>query len=101
MPTVALNPCIPQVLLSAGKKGAVCIFDVRQRTLRHRFQAHESAIKCMALDQSEEFFVTGAVDGDIKVSAWRLKLIYKMSSRKRTRVLCLIAVFPNYVFSRT
>lgn len=27
-----------QVLISSGKKGDVCIFDVRQRTLRHRFQ---------------------------------------------------------------
>ena len=27
-----------QLLLSAGKKGAVCIFDIRQRTLRHKFQ---------------------------------------------------------------
>ncbi|KAF2367901.1 RAVE complex protein Rav1 C-terminal [Trinorchestia longiramus] len=27
-----------QVILTAGKKGTVCIFDVRQRTLRHRFQ---------------------------------------------------------------
>lgn len=27
-----------QSLISAGKKGAVCIWDVRQRSLRHRFQ---------------------------------------------------------------
>lgn len=27
-----------QVLISAGKKGDVCIFDVRQRTLRQRLQ---------------------------------------------------------------
>lgn len=32
--------------------------------------AHESsvAVKCMALDPNEEFFVTGSADGDIKVS---------------------------------
>uniref|UniRef100_A0A0P4VQG0 Uncharacterized protein n=1 Tax=Scylla olivacea TaxID=85551 RepID=A0A0P4VQG0_SCYOL len=69
-----------QLLLSAGKKGAVCIFDIRQRTLRHRFQAHDSAIKCMALDHSEEFFCTGSADGDIKV--WGLgvhNLIYNLS----------------------
>ncbi|KAK3861276.1 hypothetical protein Pcinc_032726 [Petrolisthes cinctipes] len=68
-----------QLVLSAGKKGSVCIFDVRQRTLRHKFQAHDSAIKCMALDQSEEFFVTGSADGDIKV--WGLSihnLIYNL-----------------------
>lgn len=27
-----------QLIISAGKKGDVCIFDVRQRQLRHRFQ---------------------------------------------------------------
>lgn len=27
-----------QLLISAGKKGDICIFDVRQRSLRHRFQ---------------------------------------------------------------
>ncbi|XP_042889042.1 dmX-like protein 2 isoform X6 [Penaeus japonicus] len=68
-----------QVILSAGKKGTVCIFDVRQRTLRQKFQAHDAAIKCMALDQSEEFFCTGSADGDIKV--WGLSihnLIYNL-----------------------
>lgn len=56
-----------QYVISAGKKGDVCIFDVRQRTLRLKFQAHESAIKCLAVDPMEEFFVTGSADGDIKV----------------------------------
>lgn len=27
-----------QVLISCGKRGDVCVFDVRQRTLRHRYQ---------------------------------------------------------------
>ncbi|GAB0086325.1 dmX-like protein 2 [Sergentomyia squamirostris] len=55
-----------QLLISAGKKGDVCIFDVRQRVLRHRFPAHESAIKCLAIDPHEEHFVTGSADGDLK-----------------------------------
>lgn len=58
-----------QLLISAGKRGDVCIVDVRQRILRHRFQAHDSAVKCLALDPAEEFFVTGSADGDIKVWA--------------------------------
>ncbi|XP_066993059.2 dmX-like protein 2 isoform X2 [Anabrus simplex] len=61
-----------QLLISAGKKGDVCIIDVRQRQLRHRFQAHESPIKCLAIDPGEEFFVTGSADGDIKV--WALSM---------------------------
>lgn len=31
-----------QLLISAGKKGDVCIFDIRQRTLRYRFQVSYS-----------------------------------------------------------
>lgn len=36
-------------------------------------QAHDNAIKCLAMDPHEEFFVTGSADGDIKVSfEWKL-----------------------------
>ncbi|CAG2109036.1 unnamed protein product [Medioppia subpectinata] len=56
-----------QLLITGGKKGDVFMFDMRQRVQRDRFQAHESAVKCMALDPGEEFFVTGSADGDIKV----------------------------------
>lgn len=70
-----------QLLLSAGKKGSVCIFDIRQRAMLPKIPAHDSAIKCMALDHSEEFFCTGSADGDIKV--WGLgvhhNLIYNLS----------------------
>nr|CAH0105862.1 unnamed protein product [Daphnia galeata] len=61
-----------QLLISAGRKGIVCLWDLRQRTLRHKFTAHDSsvAVKCMALDPNEEFFATGSADGDIKV--WSL-----------------------------
>ena len=33
----------------------------------HCFKAHDHPIKCLAIDPNEEFFVTGSVDGDIKV----------------------------------
>jgi len=59
-----------QVLISSGKTGDICLFDMRHRHLRHTFQAHDSSIRCMALDPAEEFFVTGSADGDIKV--WSL-----------------------------
>lgn len=84
-----------QLLISAGKKGDVSIFDVRQRILRHRFQvslqltakknyktvnsnflqAHEHPIKCLAIDPNEEQFVTGSADGDIKVSMINFTLL--------------------------
>ncbi|XP_012861790.1 dmX-like protein 2 [Echinops telfairi] len=59
-----------QLLISGGRKGYVCIFDIRQRQLIHTFQAHDSAIKALALDPYEEYFTTGSAEGNIKV--WRL-----------------------------
>lgn len=57
-----------QLLVTGGKRGLVSIFDVRQRKLMHTFAAHEhSAIKSMAIDPCEEYFVTGSAEGDIKV----------------------------------
>uniref|UniRef100_A0A5F8HIB8 Dmx like 2 n=1 Tax=Monodelphis domestica TaxID=13616 RepID=A0A5F8HIB8_MONDO len=59
-----------QLLISGGRKGWVCIFDIRQRQIIHTFQAHDSAIKALALDPCEEYFTTGSAEGNIKV--WRL-----------------------------
>ncbi|KAF2892303.1 hypothetical protein ILUMI_13871 [Ignelater luminosus] len=56
-----------QVLVSTGKKGDVCVIDIRTRGIRHRFQAHESAVKCVAIEPHEEYFATGSADGDIKI----------------------------------
>lgn len=56
-----------QLLISGGRKGEICIFDIRQRQMRHTFQAHESMIRSLAIDPEEEFFVTGSADGDVKV----------------------------------
>ena len=57
-----------QVLITGGKKGEVCLFDMRQRVQKDRFSAHDSAIKCIAIDPTEEFFATGSADGDVRVS---------------------------------
>ncbi|XP_075431786.1 dmX-like protein 2 isoform X3 [Ascaphus truei] len=59
-----------QLLITGGRKGSICIFDVRQRQSLHTFQAHDSAVKALALDSSEEYFVTGSAEGNMKV--WRL-----------------------------
>ncbi len=56
-----------QRIVSAGKRGAVAIWDVRAHRLAHTFKAHDHAVKCLAVDPAEEFFVTGSVAGDIKV----------------------------------
>ncbi|KAM6950269.1 dmX-like protein 2 isoform 2-T2 [Lycodopsis pacificus] len=59
-----------QLLITGGRKGFVCMFDIRQRQLLHTFQAHDSAIKALALDAFEDFFVTGSAEGNMKV--WKL-----------------------------
>uniref|UniRef100_A0A672YKH5 Dmx-like 2 n=1 Tax=Sphaeramia orbicularis TaxID=375764 RepID=A0A672YKH5_9TELE len=59
-----------QLLITGGRKGYVCVFDIRQRQLLHTFQAHDSAIKALALDAFEDFFVTGSAEGNMKV--WKL-----------------------------
>lgn len=61
-----------QMLISGGRKGDICMFDLRQRALRSQFTAHESPIKCLALDPQEEFFVTGSAEGDIRVWAMNM-----------------------------
>ncbi|XP_054243979.1 dmX-like protein 2 isoform X7 [Indicator indicator] len=59
-----------QLLISGGRKGYICIFDIRQRQILYTFQAHESAVKALALDPSEDYFITGSAEGNMKV--WRL-----------------------------
>ena len=56
-----------QLLISCGKKGEINLFDTRNHELIREFQAHDSSVRCVALDPHEEFFITGAADGDIKV----------------------------------
>ncbi|XP_026865664.2 dmX-like protein 2 isoform X1 [Electrophorus electricus] len=59
-----------QLIISGGRKGFICIFDIRQRQLLHTFQAHDSTIKALAMDASEDFFITGSAEGNMKV--WKL-----------------------------
>ncbi|EDV26441.1 uncharacterized protein TRIADDRAFT_54433 [Trichoplax adhaerens] len=61
-----------QVIITGGKRGHICIlittvYDVRQRQLRYSFLAHDATINCLTIDETEEFFITGSSDGDIKV----------------------------------
>ena len=43
------------------------IFDLRQRVLLHTFPAHDAPVKSIVVDETEEFFISGSEDGDIKV----------------------------------
>ncbi|XP_067839110.1 dmX-like protein 1 isoform X5 [Heptranchias perlo] len=70
-----------QHLISGGRKGFICIFDLRQRQLRQTFQAHDSPIKAIAVDPAEEYFITGSAEGNMKVwSLSTLNLIHTFSN---------------------
>ncbi|XP_054997038.1 dmX-like protein 1 isoform X4 [Sorex araneus] len=56
-----------QLLISGGRKGFTCIFDLRQRQQRQLFQSHDSPVKAVAIDPTEEYFVTGSAEGSIKI----------------------------------
>ena len=56
-----------QLLISGGKRGDICIFDLRQRKRLATSQAHESHLKTLSLDPLEKFYVTGSNEGNIKV----------------------------------
>ena len=53
------------------------IFDLRQRQVMQTFTAHDCDVKSLAIDESEEFFVTGSLDGDIKVRCSFVLLLLK------------------------
>ncbi|CAN0074622.1 unnamed protein product [Lampetra planeri] len=59
-----------QTLIVGGRKGHVTLLDLRQRVARHTVQAHESAVKAIAVHPGEGFFLTGSAEGNIKV--WSL-----------------------------
>lgn len=58
-----------QVIVTGGRKGDICIFDVRggSGSIKHRYLGHDSCLKCMTIDPHEQFYCTGAADGDVKV----------------------------------
>ena len=57
-----------QRLICGGKRGEVCIFDIRQYSLLQVRQIHGSSVNCIAVNDIDGYFVTGAADGEIKVS---------------------------------
>ncbi|KAK7475121.1 hypothetical protein BaRGS_00033613 [Batillaria attramentaria] len=74
-----------QLLISGGRKGDICIFDLRQRALRSQINAHDSAIKCLAVDPQEEYFVTGSAEGDIKVWAMNMPSMLVMFTGEHSK----------------
>jgi len=56
-----------QLLISGGRKGFTCIIDLRQKQQQQLLQSHDSPVKAIAVGPTEEYFVTGSAEGNIKV----------------------------------
>lgn len=56
-----------QLLISGGRKGFTCVIDLRLKQQQQLLQSHDSPVKAIAVDPTEEYFVTGSAEGNIKV----------------------------------
>ncbi|MEQ2298063.1 hypothetical protein AMECASPLE_001282, partial [Ameca splendens] len=70
-----------QLLLTGGRKGWVTILELPHRHQRQSFLAHDSPVKALAVDPTEDCFISGSAEGNIKV--WSLA------------THCLLYTFPN------
>jgi WD40 repeat protein len=56
-----------RLLVSGGKEGDICLWDIRQRKLLTTIQAHEKNVKSMDFDSSTSTLVSGSTDGSVKL----------------------------------
>lgn len=64
---------LKQRMYSGGKRGEVCIFDIRQNALIQSITIHSSPITCMVVNDVEGYLVTGSSEGDIKVCHYNIQ----------------------------
>ncbi|KAG0341180.1 regulator of (H+)-ATPase in vacuolar membrane [Podila humilis] len=67
-----------QLLVSGGRDGEICIFDVRQPKLLHTMQAHEMHVRSLYIDEAGRTLCSGAGEGDMKV--WNLETFEQLFS---------------------
>jgi len=57
-----------QSLMSGGRHGDLCVWDIRQRQLRSTFKAFDAgSIKALCVNPNSDIIVAGSSEGDIKV----------------------------------
>uniref|UniRef100_A0AC34PUG3 RAVE complex protein Rav1 C-terminal domain-containing protein n=1 Tax=Panagrolaimus sp. JU765 TaxID=591449 RepID=A0AC34PUG3_9BILA len=58
-----------QTIVSGGRHGEVCFWDIRQRQLRNSLKIFDSAaiVKALSIDSNGDYLVLGSSDGDIKI----------------------------------
>ncbi|KJH47115.1 hypothetical protein DICVIV_06823 [Dictyocaulus viviparus] len=66
--TVAMYLPHQQAIVSGGRHGELCIWDIRQRQLRATVKAFEphQIVKTLVTDYTQDLIVAGSSDGDIK-----------------------------------
>ncbi|KAG0365800.1 regulator of (H+)-ATPase in vacuolar membrane, partial [Gamsiella multidivaricata] len=67
-----------QLLVSGGRNGEICIFDIRQPKLLHTIQAHEMHVRSLYIDEAGLTLCSGSGEGDMKV--WNLETFEQLSS---------------------
>lgn len=56
-----------QLLVSGGRNGEICIFDIRQPKLLHTIQAHDMHVRSLYIDEAGRTLCSGSGEGDMKV----------------------------------
>lgn len=56
-----------QLLVTGGRKGWISVLELPHRLQRQSFQAHDSPVKALAVDPTEDVFISGSAEGNIKV----------------------------------
>ncbi|KAG0049588.1 regulator of (H+)-ATPase in vacuolar membrane [Gryganskiella cystojenkinii] len=67
-----------QLLVSGGRNGEICIFDIRQPKLLHTIQAHEMHVRSLYIDETGLKLCSGSGEGDMKV--WNLETFAQLST---------------------
>ncbi|XP_049618495.1 dmX-like protein 1 isoform X2 [Syngnathus scovelli] len=79
--TVLLMAPRQQLLITGGRKGWISVLELPHRHQRQSFQAHDSPVKALAVDPTEDCFISGSAEGSLKM--WNLA------------TQCLLYCFPN------
>ncbi|KAF9916958.1 regulator of (H+)-ATPase in vacuolar membrane [Lobosporangium transversale] len=67
-----------QLLVSGGRNGQICIFDIRHSKLLHTIQAHDMHVRSLSIDEAGLTLCSGGGEGDMKV--WDLETFEQLSS---------------------
>ncbi|CAB3399146.1 unnamed protein product [Caenorhabditis bovis] len=81
-------PC-QQTIVSGGRHGEICLWDIRQRQLRATIKAFEPTqmVKALVTDVSQDLIVAGSSDGDIKIwsADFNPQLMYSLIGEHATK----------------